>query len=352
MTTMNTDRIDVHAHAFPEELLQKLAALYPSEVALTSKDRTLIAVWQKAPLPAVDLEQRTREMDRDGVQIEVLSVPPVYGHFDLHSAQLCRDVNEFQHEAASAFPGRFRGLIHLPFHDPVTAEQELERWSDEPSCVGVLLPSNIAGDYPGHERFSYLWPLLVERGLPAFIHPVAPCGLQSPIAPPVLHFPNDTAIAAASLIYSGVLETYPELRFVLPHYGGTLPMLQSRLDMIRHPHFPKLPGSALPMPPSSYVGQFYVDTAQGFHRPSFDCACAVFGHDRILYGSDYFLLDTPWRAELNRFLEQTLTDATLRHAVLRGNAERLLDGITQPEAQARRAHRRAHAADRVPEAAK
>ena len=328
-------RIDVHAHAFPEALLLELAALYPTEIELRRHEATLIAIWQKAPLPAVDLERRIREMDRDGVELEVLSVPPVYGHFDGHTAELCRRVNDFQYDAVRAFPGRFRSLIHLPYHDPIAAGRELKRWASEPSCVGILLPSNVAGDYPGHDRFAYLWPAIAAASLAVFIHPVAPCGLVSPIAPPVLHFPNDTAIAAASLIYAGVLETYPELNFVLPHYGGTLSVLQSRLDMIRHPHFPPLPGANLPHPPSSYVSRFYVDTAQGFHRASFDCACAVFGRDRLLYGSDYFLLDTPWRAELNRFLDETLTDTEVRHAVLRGNAELLFKelGVADVESQ-------------------
>lgn len=330
---MDTRRIDVHAHAFPEELLLELVRLYPREVELKQHEATLIAVWQKAPLPAVDLERRTREMDRDGVEVEVLSVPPVYGHFDQHSEELCRRVNDFQYRAVRAFPGRFRSLVHLPFHDPAAARRELERWMREPACVGILLPSNIGGDYPGHDRLAYLWPLAAAAQLPVFIHPVAPCGLVAPIAPPVLHFPNDSAIAAASLIYAGVLEAYPQLDFVLPHYGGTLPMLQSRLDMITHPHFPRMRGADLPRPPSSYVSRFWVDTAQGFHRPSFDCACAVFGRERLLYGSDYFLLDTPWRTQLNAFLEHALADDETRHAVFRGNAERLFGelAVADPE---------------------
>ncbi len=322
--TRNIGRIDVHAHAFPEDFLRELHRLYPDEVALTTLAGTLVGIWNKAPLPAFEPAARLAAMDADGVEIEVLSAPPLYGHFDRHTARLCRQMNDFQLALSTAHPARFRAFVHLPYHDPEAAACELERLRAEPLCVGVVIASNMNGWYPGEERLRYLWPLLVEARLPVFIHPVAPCGVLSPIAPPVLHFPNDTAIAAASLIYAGVLDSEPGLRIVLPHYGGTLPMLQPRLDMVRHPHFPQLPGSRLAAPPSSYVTRFHVDTAQGFHAASFECARAVFGSAHMLYGSDYFLLDTPWRAQLNRFLDEALPDEREREAVLRGNASALL----------------------------
>jgi aminocarboxymuconate-semialdehyde decarboxylase len=233
-------------------------------------------------------------------------------------------MNAFQVELARRHPGRFRAFLHLPYHDAGATERELACWSDEPAIVGATMASNMNGAYPGDASLSYLWPLLCEARLPVFIHPVAPCGVSSPIALPILHFPNDTAIAAASLIYSGVLDEHPQLNVILPHYGGTLAMLAQRLDMLRHPHFPALPGVVCKHPPSAYVSRFYVDTAQGFHDAGLDCARAVFGSSRLLYGSDYFLLDTPWRRDLNAFLDRALPDARERAAILRGNARALL----------------------------
>jgi aminocarboxymuconate-semialdehyde decarboxylase len=317
-------RIDVHAHAFPEAFLRDLAARYPQEVALTERDGTLIALWNKAPLPAFDVAARLRAMDEEQVELEVLSAPPLYGHFDQHTADLCRSMNAFQVELARTYPGRFRAFLHLPCHDAHAVERELSRWSDEPAIVGVTMASNMNGAYLGDASLSYLWPLLCEARLPVFVHPVAPCGVSSPIALPILHFPNDTAIAAASLIYSGVFDRHPQLNVILPHYGGTLAMLAQRLDMLRHPHFPPLPGVICEQAPSAYVSRFYVDTAQGFHEAGLACARAVFGSDHLLYGSDYFLLDTPWRHDLNAFLDLSLTDARERAAILRGNARALL----------------------------
>jgi predicted TIM-barrel fold metal-dependent hydrolase len=152
---------------------------------------------------------------------------------------------------------------------------------------------------------------------------VKPCGLDAPVHPVVFSFPHDSALAAASLIYSGVFDRLPQLKIVLSHYGGALPSLAKRLDIVRHPHFPPAPGADLAAPPSSYVARFYVDTAQGFHRPGFDCARLVFGIDHLLYGSDHFFHESPWRPELNRFFESVPLSAPEQYALFRGNAERL-----------------------------
>src|SRR5262249_45046375 len=144
--------------------------------------------------------------------------------------------------------------------------------------------------------------------------------------PPIFHFVNDTAVAAATIIYSGLLDRFPELDIILAHYGGSMPFHLRRLDMIRHPHFPKSRGS-LPRPPSDYAKRFYVDTAQGYHRPSFDCARSVFGIERLLYGSDYFLLDTPFRTDLNAFFETLPLSDSERQDIFQRNAQRLLRGI-------------------------
>jgi 6-methylsalicylate decarboxylase len=144
-----------------------------------------------------------------------------------------------------------------------------------------------------------------------------------PIPPVVFTFPNDTGLAAASLIYSGSFDRLANLRVVLAHYGGILPSLAKRLDILKHPHFPRGPLTALAKLPSEYVGRFYVDTAQGFHRPGFDCARAVFSIEHMLYGSDHFFYESPWRPELNHFLESLPLREEERVALYCGNAERV-----------------------------
>jgi len=324
------DSIDVHAHGFPEAYLRQLAATYPAEVQVEEASGTtpMVTRWSKAPLPAWDLERHLEEMNRDGVAVEILSAPPVYSHLDTHTAGFCRLLNDFQAEVVQAAPGRFRSFIHLPVHDVLASLQELTRWRGRVEVAGVLFGSNMGGMYPGERSLLPIWEAIDAADLSVFIHPLAPCGYAGPVMPVILAFPGDTATGAASIIYAGLFERFPNLKVILAHYGGGLGMLARRLDMaIDINFFPPEHGQNLPIPPSQYLPRFYVDTAQGFHRPAFDCACAVFGTQHLLYGSDHFFHGSRWRPELNRFLASLPLSQSERHAITRGNAERLLTGI-------------------------
>lgn len=319
------DRIDIHAHAFPETFLRQIAAAFPEDVVILEPDGSLplFALWSRAPIPAWDVERRLKEMDRDGIDVEVLSAPTVYQRLDARSTRFCRLLNDFQAEIARAHPKRFRSFLHLPVHDLEATRRELERWRSREEVAGVVLASNMGGLYPGHPSLLPVWEWLHESDLAVFIHPIAPPGRFSPIIPVIFDFPCDTATAAATLIYAGILERFPRLRVVLAHYGGALPSLAKRLDMVKHPHFPAALGADLPRLPSDYVRNFYVDTAQGFHRAGFDCAYRVFGVEHMLYGSDHFFHESPWRAQLNAFLDDVPLTRRERTAILRGNAERV-----------------------------
>ena len=287
-----------------------------------------MATWAGVPLPAWILEERLAAIERDQVALEILSAPtPIYARADRNTASFCTQMNEFQAEVASQHPARFRSFIHLPIHELEAMRIELQRWKDHPMTAGIVLGSNVGGIYPGDASLLPAWEEIAATRLAVFIHPLTPCGLVSPIPPPIFHFVNDTAVAAATIIYSGLLDRFPELDIFLAHYGGSMPFHLRRLDMIQHPHFPKSRGQDLPRPPSDYAKRFYVDTAQGYHRPSFDCARSVFGIERLLYGSDYFLLDTPFRTDLNAFFETLPLSDSERQDIFQRNARRLLRGI-------------------------
>lgn len=320
------DRIDVHAHGFPEDYLRLLARYYPSDVRLADgADGALVAIWSGAPLPAWDGPRRLREMDRDDVAIEVLSVPTVYSWLDARTEEMCQLLNDFQASVVATSPDRFRSFLHLPVHDPAASQREIARWAGRREVAGVLFGSNMGGRYPGEPALAPIWEAIHDAALPVFVHPVKPGSCFGPVVPPVVLFPCDTTIAAASIIYSGLFEKFAGIKIILSHYGGALPFIAARLDMaVDVAGFPKGHGQDLSAPPSTYVGRFYVDAAQGFHRPAFECARAVFGLDHILYGTDHFFVDSPWRARLNAFLaELGLPDEELAR-VLRKNAEALL----------------------------
>lgn len=328
--------IDIHAHGFPESYLRRLAELYPSEVTLASHEGTLIARWSKAPLPKFDLSQRLAEMDRDDIALEILSAPMVYDKLDEHTGSMCRLLNDFQAETVQAAPDRFRSFLHLPVHDVAACRAELDRWDGALEVAGVILGSNMGGIYPGEQVLLPVWELIAERRMVVFIHPLGPCGVSMPVMSPILMFPTDTGVAATSIIYSGLLDRYPDLDIILSHYGGPLPVMAKRLDMAYHNRgFARNHGEQLPREPSSYLRRFYVDTAQGYHSPAFYAARAVFGLKHMLYGSDHFLMNSWWRAELNTFLDGLPLSVQERHDIRVGNAERLFQHFGRPPGESR-----------------
>jgi aminocarboxymuconate-semialdehyde decarboxylase len=325
---MVTVRIDVHAHAFSEEFLRSLARFHADEVKLGvgAADR-LVAYWAGAPLPGVDVEERVAEQERDGVRLEVLSAPVVYGWLDQHTHELCAQLNDYQSLLATQYPGRFSSFLHLPVHDAVLARRELDRWQGKDEVAGVVFASNMAGMYPGDRKLDAIWREIAERDLAVFIHPISPTACFGPVAPPVLLFPCDTAVAAASMIFAGLFERHPNLRVILSHYGGVLPMLARRLDMgVEVKGFPRGHGQDLVERPSVTVGRFWVDMAQGYHAPAFACARDVFGLEHMLYGSDHFFPQSTWRRQLNAFIEELDLGEEQRAALLSGNARRALAG--------------------------
>lgn len=320
------DRIDVHAHAFPEWHLRAVARAYPDSVEIRERPgRGPIAVWSGAPVPAFNVEQRLAEMQRDDIGTEVLSAPLLYATLDDNTAGLCRDLNDFQAELAEQHPGRFRSYLHLPVHRIDDALLELERSYRHEAVAGVVFGSNLGGRYPGDPKLLPVWEAIHRARLPVFVHPIKPSACFGPAAAPIVLFPCDTALAAASIIYGALFERFPDLRVILSHYGGALPVLARRLDMgLDVAGFPAGHGQDLSAPPSEYVPRFYADTAQGYYRPAFECARAVYGLEHLLYGSDHFFDGSTWRQALDAFLGALALPEAARHALQVGNARRVL----------------------------
>lgn len=320
-------RIDIHTHGFPEAYLRRIATLYPNDVQICKLEETnkLVAYWSKAPLPSWDLDKRIEEMNRDGVDTEVLFAPPVYSYLDDNTAELCYILNDFQAEMAQSAPGRFRSFLHLPVHDCNAAIAELKRWKGRSEVAGVLFGSNMGGIYPGDALLFPIWEAIYKANLPIFIHPLPPLNCQGPVMPVILLFPGDTATAAASIIYAGIFERFPGIKIILAHLGGSLPFLAKRLDMaIDILGFPTGHGQNLPKHPSHYLQYFYLDLSQGFHKPSFECARLVVGINNIIYGSDHFFIGSSWRAKTNEFIDKLLLSPSERSAIFWENSQKVL----------------------------
>jgi len=318
-------KIDFHAHAFPKEFFLRLKAYYPNDVVLREDpQRGLFAVWAGTPLPAWDHEQRMEVMTKAGVEIEILSTPSMYIRVDEHSPELCRIVNDAFAESCRQSPERFKAFANIPFNSMNAALTELRRALALPGFVGVLVTSNVGGKYLHTPDFLPFWEEIARRRVPVFMHPQPPPGYQDDDIAPLLAFPADTTLSTMKLIYSGLLERFPELILILAHLGGTLPFLARRVDLgFEVPHFAEK-YKQIPRRPSEYMKKLYFDTALGWHKPAFDCARALVGVEHLVYGTDYFMEGSTFMDWTNAFLDALDLSYGDKEKIYSGNAERFL----------------------------
>ena len=152
---------------------------------------------------------------------------------------------------------------------------------------GVYLPTSLESRELSDPALFPIYARCQGLNLPVFLHPVAVIGaerLGSYYLRNLLGNPFDTAVAAANLVFGGVLDRYPRLDVILPHAGGALPYLWGRLEHGQSVR-PEAKNAAL-KPFGEYLHRFYYDTIS--HSPELlRFLVGLVGADRVLLGSDY-----------------------------------------------------------------
>ncbi|MBI4484302.1 MAG: amidohydrolase [Acidobacteria bacterium] len=287
--------VDIHAHFYPERYLQVLAEEgeslgvrvhrgNPKGLVIESGDG-----WLGPLKPAfTDLDLRLKEMNRQRVAVHALSLtrPMVYWADGALGLKLAQAMNDATAEAHRAFPDRFVGFATLPMQEPDLALQELERAARLPGIRGVYLGTNVNGRDLSHPAFLPLFQRIEELRLPVFLHPIRVMGAER-LRPyffyNLLGYPFETAVAAAHLIFGGVLDRFPRLAVCLPHAGGALLPLVGRMNRGH-----KIRGECgeIKHKPSAYLRRFTYDTIS--HDPQLLLyLIRLVGPGRVMLGSDY-----------------------------------------------------------------
>src|SRR4029453_2465923 len=162
-----------------------------------------------------------------------LSLPQamVYWAADDLGLRLCVAFNDAISEAHRDHPDRFIGFACLPFQNPHLALLELERVAKLPGICGIYMATAVRAREPSDRSFFSVFERIADFGLPIFLHPMMINNerLKQYYLINLLGNPFDTALAAAHLIFGGVLDAFPKLEVSLPHAGGVLPILHGRL---------------------------------------------------------------------------------------------------------------------------
>ncbi|KOG70101.1 amidohydrolase family protein [Streptomyces flaveolus] len=239
--------------------------------------------------PAWSVAEHLELMDSAGIRTSVLSISSPGTHFgdDRAARALTREVNEFAADVLRAHPGRFGHFASLPLPDVDGALTEAAHALDVLGSHGVALETNAAGIYPGDTRLEPLWQELDSRAAVVFVHPTSPpchehVSLDRPR--PMLEFLFDSARTVSDLVFSGVLRRHPRIRWIFTHGGGALPLLTDRMELFRTVFGV---GSADGPPVQEQLRALWFDMAGTPFPHQVPALTRTFGHDRLLYGSDY-----------------------------------------------------------------
>jgi len=182
---------------------------------------------------------------------------------------------------------RFSALATLPLNDPVESVAELSRAVTKLGMRGAMLFSNVNGVALADPRFDPLYAEANRLGAILHIHPTDPVGVEAMTdywLMPLVGFLADTTLAAAKLVFAGVPERYPNIKWVLSHLGGAIPYLVERLDR-GWDAFPDCRAD-ISRKPSEYLRNFYYDTVN-FDPQAVRLAVDFAGADHVMAASDY-----------------------------------------------------------------
>jgi aminocarboxymuconate-semialdehyde decarboxylase len=297
------EAIDPHTHILPQVFIEDARrGRLGRKVAVESGGGTMKLITRgqllgkdfelkyKLTPPDYEPEVRLKDMERMGVDRQILSFYPPVPLYTLEAEEgkeLAVAINDGLSTLTREYPEKFSCMATVPLQDPPAAAIELGR-AKEAGHIGVMIISNVAGMNLSDPGLNVFWAKVSELNLPVFIHPHTVCGAADRLKEfhlvNLIGFPLDTSIAVACLIFGGVLDRYPNLRFYLSHMGGYVPWIRGRWQHgygVREE--PKVHAAG---DPEQYFGKFYYDTI--IHNADcFEFAVKTLGTDCIAYGTDY-----------------------------------------------------------------
>jgi 6-methylsalicylate decarboxylase len=315
--------VDVHAHYFPKaynDALMRIGGRSLPEAARAITARPM----RDDDLSGIPL--RLGQMDEAGVLMQVLSpaASPPYAEKEADAVAAARLVNDSYAELAQKYPGRLAAVVSLPLPHIDASLREMERGLDQLGMLGVSMTCSCFDRSTAEAEFEPLYQEMNRRRAVLNYHPI-----QNGICSPMINDYRFTVSVGASLEDSAIVlhliarrvpERYPDIKYVVPHLGGIIPMLLERLDNQAPRQHPNLPE-----PPSVTARRFYYDTVGHGSQAALLCAWKAFGADQLVAGSDYpVLMAFETYRQTFHYIRESSLPAEDVDKILNHNAQRLL----------------------------
>ena len=326
-------KLDLHTHFYTDEFFGCVRDL-PSDFSFaTSSTGQTIITYRGARFfgvtpPMTDVAKRLEDMDRTGIDVEVvsLSTPNVFFTDAQHQPEVARMMNDSYADLISRHPKRFKGFASIPMDAPDAALDELHRAIDELKLNGVVLLSNIGGKPLTSPQYRQFFEEANRLRLCIFLHPMLPTNSESfreYVLGPIVGFPFDTTLAVARMCYDGMFEDFKDIRWIIGHLGGAVPYLMERMDngfrdfADCRQKIDKLP--------SVYLKQLYYDTVS-FSEHTLTMVKNTVAADHMVMGSDYpHLLGSIDRAVTS--IENLEISAFDKEQIFARNALKILNNV-------------------------
>lgn len=321
-------RVDFHTHIIPEEIPEFSkkygGSRWPTlEKTCSCGANIMVAgkVFREVTDQVWSPEKRIRDMDEEGVDIQVLSpIPVTFSYWAEAEAaeEMSKIQNDFISNTVKQYPDRFIGLGTVPLQDVEVSIREMDRCMHELGLKGIEIGTNINGKNLDDPSFTAFFEMAEKWEVPLFVHPWETLGTDRMPRHNFMYtvgMPSETALAAASLVSGGVMEKFPRLKVCFAHGGGSFPYILPRLDQGWKvwPHL-----RVTSKPPSYYAKNFYFDSLN-YDPLTLKYLIDSFGYEKVVMGSDYpFLLrEIPPGKVIDDTLELTKEQRT---AILGKNA--------------------------------
>ncbi len=289
--------IDIHNHFFPRTW-PDLAARYGTPnwpwIKHTEAGKAEIMVgdrfFRQIYSACWDAEVRLNEMDRDAVEVQVLSATPVLFAYEQpvkHALDCARLFNDAALELCAQGKGRLKSLCQVPLQDVDASCEELSRCM-RAGHLGVQIGNHVGEknlDDPGIVTFLHH---CADEGAAVLVHPWDMLGAQRMpkyMMRWTVGMPAETQLGIVAMILGGAFDKLPPtLRICFAHGGGSFAFLLGRLENAWR-HHPVAHG-VCELPPSQYLNRFYVDSAV-FDGHALQFLVGTMGAERVMLGSDY-----------------------------------------------------------------
>jgi aminocarboxymuconate-semialdehyde decarboxylase len=326
-------RIDAFTHILPPRYRERVFELLHARGDQSASD---YEGMMRIDPTLTDLGERFGLMDELGAdyrQVLVMAHTSVEHEEPDVAADLARIGNEELEGLVAAHPDRFAGWVaQTALQDGERGLAAIEQAVNERGALGAQVYTSMQGRSLDHPDYEPFFALMAELDRPIWIHPNRTVQWSDfPLTEPESRYrmyvatgwPTDTAVTMCRLVYAGYLERWPDLKVIVHHSGGTIPMLAGRVKRTPFLGEGAAVAARLKAPVLDYLKRFYADTANFGNPIALRAALEFFGVEHVLFGSD-FGFNLEFAPETIEDVELVIQDEADKQAVYEGNARRVL----------------------------